>query len=56
MVRVWCANQDYWTVYHDLLEQIKTAFAQEGISIPYPQMEIKIQREELADSRGEGTA
>ena len=22
-VRVWCANSDYWTVYHDLLEQIK---------------------------------
>ena len=21
-VRVWCANSDYWTIYHDLLEQI----------------------------------
>lgn len=56
VVRVWCANQDYWTVYHDLLEQIKTAFDQEGISIPYPQMEVKIQREEPAGRRGEGTA
>lgn len=45
VVRVWCANEDYWTVYHDLLEQIKTAFDREGISIPYPQLEVKIQKD-----------
>lgn len=41
-VRVWCENPDYWTVYHDLLEGIKEAFDREGISIPYPQVEVKL--------------
>ena len=45
VVRAWCANTDYWTVYHDLLEQIKVAFDREGISIPYPHMEVKLRRE-----------
>lgn len=45
VVRVWCANQDYWTVYHDLLEQIKIAFDREGISIPYPHLEVKLRQD-----------
>ena len=45
VVRAWCANADYWTVYHDLLEQIKAAFDREGISIPYPHVEVKLRRE-----------
>ena len=40
-IRVWCENGDYWTVYHDLLEEIKTAFDREHISIPYPHLEVK---------------
>ena len=43
-VRVWCQNQDYWTVYHDLLEGIKTTFDEQGISIPYPQMEVTLRK------------
>lgn len=45
VVRVWCANGDYWTVYHDLLEQIKIAFDREGISIPYPHLEVKLRQD-----------
>lgn len=45
VIRVWCANGDYWTVYHDLLEQIKTAFDREGISIPYPHLEVKLRQD-----------
>lgn len=45
VIRVWCANGDYWTVYHDLLEQIKTAFDREGISIPYPHLEVKLRKD-----------
>lgn len=41
-IRVWCENADYWTVYHDLLEGVKETFDREGISIPYPQVEVKI--------------
>ena len=40
--RVWCKNEDYWTVYFDLIENVKTAFDQNNISIPYPQMDVHI--------------
>ena len=32
----------YW-VYHDLLEQIKEAFDEQRISIPYPQMDVHLE-------------
>ena len=42
IVRVWCNNKDYWNIYYDLLERVKIAFDQRGISIPYPQMDVHI--------------
>ncbi len=33
-------NSDYWPVYFDLLETVKTRFDKEGIDIPYPQMDL----------------
>jgi len=39
-VRPWCKTADYWGVYGDMHERIKLAFDAEGISIPYPQMDV----------------
>jgi len=39
-VRPWVNSADYWGVRSDLIEKIKLAFDKEGISIPYPQMDI----------------
>ena len=39
-VRPWCNTGDYWAVYADIHENIKLAFDAQGISIPYPQMDI----------------
>ncbi len=36
----WCKTADYWDVYGDTHEKIKLAFDAEGISIPYPQMDV----------------
>lgn len=41
-VRVWTKNSDYWTVYFDLLEQVKDKFDEEGISIPYNQLDVHV--------------
>lgn len=41
-VRVWTKAEDYWTVYFDLLEQVKEEFDAKGIEIPYPQMDVHI--------------
>ncbi len=39
-VRPWVNSGDYWAVRSDLLEKIKTEFDENGISIPYPQMDV----------------
>jgi small conductance mechanosensitive channel len=39
-VRPWCATGDYWGVYFDTHEKVKLTFDAEGISIPYPQMDV----------------
>ena len=43
-VRVWVNTSDYWTVYFDLLEQVKIKFDEENISIPYPQMDLHVKQ------------
>lgn len=41
-LRVWCATEDYWDLYFDLLEQVKASFDQQGIEIPYNQLDVRI--------------
>ena len=41
-VRPWCRNEDYWGVKADVTEKIKLAFDENGISIPYPQMDVHV--------------
>ncbi|HGM3774956.1 TPA: mechanosensitive ion channel family protein [Clostridioides difficile] len=40
--RVWCKTEDYWTIYLDLLEEVKVRFDEEGITIPYPKMDLTV--------------
>lgn len=42
--RVWCKSEDYWTVYYDVLEEVKTKFDENDISIPFPQMDVHMNR------------
>ena len=41
-LRVWCATEDYWTVYFDINERMRAAFQKNGIEIPFPQLEARI--------------
>jgi len=43
-VRPWCKSGDYWNVYFDTHENIKLAFDEAGVSIPYPQMDVHMQK------------
>ena len=47
VVRVWVNNSDYWKVHFDLLESVKVKFDEEEISIPYPQMDLHIKKDEI---------
>ena len=39
-LRVWALTKDYWTVYFDLLEDIKKEFDKNGIEIPFNQLDV----------------
>ncbi|MCL5255607.1 MAG: mechanosensitive ion channel, partial [Gammaproteobacteria bacterium] len=39
IVRPWVKSEDYWPVYWDMMERIKNALDDNGIGIPYPQMD-----------------
>ncbi len=41
-VRVWCKTDDYWDVYFDVLEGVKKAFEENGIHIPYQQIDVHV--------------
>ena len=40
VVRLWVEAGDYWGVHFDTIEQVKKRFDAEGISIPFPQMDV----------------
>lgn len=44
--KLWCKNEDYWTVNFDMLEQVKTAFDQNGIQIPFNQLDVHIKNQD----------
>jgi small conductance mechanosensitive channel len=41
-VRPWCKADDYWDVFFDINEQMKTALDKNGISIPFPQRDVHL--------------
>lgn len=43
--RVWVKTEEYWDVHFDMLEKVKLAFDDKGISIPFPQMSIHLQEQ-----------
>ena len=40
--RTWVKSEDYWPVYFSLFEQVKLAFDEEGITIPFPQRDVHL--------------
>jgi small conductance mechanosensitive channel len=46
VVRPWVASGDYWGVKFDFNEAVKLRFDEEGISIPFPQMDVHLHKED----------
>jgi small conductance mechanosensitive channel len=40
--RVWCKKEEYWNIYFDMFEKVKTTFDANGISIPFPQRDLHL--------------
>ncbi|WP_210398217.1 mechanosensitive ion channel family protein [Motiliproteus sediminis] len=45
-VRAWVNSADYWGVFFDMHEKVKLTFDAEGISIPYPQQDVHLYKNE----------
>ncbi len=42
--RIWVASEDYWTAKWRMTENIKLAFDEHHISIPFPQLDVQIRQ------------
>jgi small conductance mechanosensitive channel len=43
-VRAWVNAADYWAVHFYMLEQVYRKFAEEGLNIPFPQMDVHLDK------------
>ena len=46
VVRPWVSTAEYWNVYFDLMQAIKEGLDKEGIEIPFPQMDVHMNKVE----------
>jgi small conductance mechanosensitive channel len=46
LVRPWVKASDYWAVLWETTETVKQRFDEEGISIPFPQMDVHMHKPE----------
>ena len=44
VVRVWAKKEDYWTVKFDITEAVKKAFDENGVEIPFNQLDVHIKQ------------
>ncbi|MEH0373478.1 small-conductance mechanosensitive channel MscS [Vibrio mimicus] len=44
VVRPWCKTSEYWAVYFDSMQAIKEALDANGIEIPFPQMDVHLNK------------
>lgn len=45
VVRAWTSAADLWPVHFDMNEKVYKTFAKEGLSIPFPQMDVHVHKE-----------
>lgn len=44
VVRAWTHQSNYWPVFYDINERMYTELQQKGLSFPFPQMDVHLQR------------
>jgi small conductance mechanosensitive channel len=49
VVRVWAANEHFWTVREDMVRAIKMRLDDARIGIPYPQMDVHVHKQDGID-------
>jgi small conductance mechanosensitive channel len=44
LVRAWVGKDDFWPVYYDMNTKVYKIFTERGISIPFPQLNVHLQK------------
>ena len=44
VVRVWAEAANYWGIFFDMHEKVYKTFDKEGLNIPFPQMDVHVQK------------
>ncbi len=44
VLRVWCKTDDHWDVHQATIEQVKVALEKAGIAIPFPQLDVHLDK------------
>lgn len=44
IIRAWSSNDNYWTVYFDIMDSIKPTFDKNGITITYPHVNVHMDK------------
>ncbi len=56
VIRVWCKTEDYWDVHQRTVRGAKKALDEAGIGIPFPQMDVHLDRAALDALKGKSAA
>lgn len=40
--RTWCKTSDYWSLYYDIVENIRAELDKNGIGVPYSRLDVRI--------------
>lgn len=43
----WCDNEDYWSVYYYIIENVYNEFKRKNISVPYNQLEVRERKDKV---------
>ena len=44
MLRIWAKNEDYWSVYWQVMQRVKDIFDEQGIEMTYPHLNVHIDK------------
>lgn len=55
-VRLWAKKENFWQARCEMMEQVKTAFDEEGITIPFNQLDVHLVPEAREQGGGAGAA
>ena len=45
VTRMWVKNENYWAVYWDMNESVFAAFKENGIEIPFNQIDVHVKED-----------